>query len=78
MSSGFSLRFMSFLQNYPTLLVRGLRRLFMSARSYRNLFVTVTVRTARCRAAHPDRQHIVVAVNVDALVGLTPALYCQR
>ena len=32
-SSGLSLRFMSFLQNYPTLLVRGLRRLFMSARS---------------------------------------------
>jgi hypothetical protein len=33
--------------------------------------MAVTVRTARCRAAHPDRQHTVVAVNVDALVRLT-------
>jgi hypothetical protein len=32
MSSAFSLRFVSFLQNYPNLLLRRLRRLFMSAR----------------------------------------------
>ena len=32
MSSGFSLKSMSFLQNDPNMLVRGLRRLFMSAR----------------------------------------------
>ena len=80
MSSGFSLKSMSFLQNDPNMLVRGLRRLFMSARlrpavaePFRHGDVT---HAPAVGAADLDREHNLV-VNADAFVP-SRALDCQR
>ena len=77
MSSGFCLIFVSFLQNYPNLLVRRLRLLVISARLRLQLaepFRHGDGTHAPLSAAGPDREHNVVAVNVDALVHLTRAV----
>ena len=76
MSSSTRLKFMSFLQNHPNLLVRRLHLLFMSARLRLELAEPFRHRDgthATLSAADPDRGYNMVAVNADALVRLTRA-----
>ena len=77
MSSGFCLRFVSFLQNYPNLLMGRLHLLFVSARLCLQLAEPFRHRDGLhglLSDADPDREHNMVAVNADSLVHLTRAV----
>ena len=79
MSSGFCLTFVSFLQNYPNLLVRRLHLLFMSTRLRVELaepFRHGDGTHARCRQLTPIANTAWLP-STPMRSYASPALYCQ-
>ncbi|MCW2518969.1 MAG: hypothetical protein JWR46_1588 [Mycobacterium sp.] len=79
MSSGFCLIFVSFLQNYPTLLMRGLRRLFMSVR----LAFQLAEPFRHGDGSHAPLSGRLIPIaswlpSMPMLSYASPALFCQR